>query len=315
MATIPLEGTARTKGIRAQKPHKTPHSRQTQRMAYIFITPFLVFFVLMLLVPIGYALYLSLFKTQIIGGQTFVGIANYVQAFTDPKLYEGLSRIVLYLLIQVPIMLVLAIFFAFAIDSGRVKGSKFVRLAIFVPYAVPGVISTLMWGYFYGNNFGLIGQIIRAVGLTPPDLLSSRNMLGSMMNISTWQFVGYNMIIIYAALRSIPTDLYDSAEVDGAGQWRIAWSIKLPSIRSALLLCVIFSVIGSFQLFTEPSLLNALAPTVIDPSYTPTYYAYNLAFVSQEPSYAAAIAFILGFSIMIVSYVIQLTTQRRARLS
>jgi multiple sugar transport system permease protein len=132
------------------------------------------------------------------------------------------------------------------------------------------------------------------------------------MNISTWEFVGYNMIIIYSALRSIPTELFDAAEVDGAGQWRIAWSIKIPAVRSAILLCVIFSVIGSFQLFTEPSLIAALAPTVIDQQFTPTYYAYNLAFNAHEADYAAAIAFTLGIFTAIISYVVQLTVQRRA---
>ncbi len=296
-------------------PSQSAQRRKLRATAYAFITPFLIAFVAMLLVPIGYALYLSLFKTQIIGGSTFVGLANYLQAFTDPQLYAGLFRIMLYLVIQVPLMLVLAVFFAFAIDSGRVRGGKFVRLAIFVPYAIPGVIATLMWGYFYGNNFGLIAQLFRALGLVPPNLLSSQNILGSMMNISTWAFVGYNMIIIYAALRSIPHELYDAAEVDGAGQWRIAWSVKLPAIRPALILCLIFSVIGSFQIFTEPSLLQPLAPTTIDNAFTPTFYAYNLAFVNEEPSYAAAIAFTLGFAIMIVSYVVQLTAQARARNS
>jgi multiple sugar transport system permease protein len=286
--------------------------RRLNATAYGFITPFMVFFITMLVVPILYALYLSLFQSQLIGGQTFVGLANYAQTFTDPKFYEGLGRIVLYLVIQVPIMLALALFFALVIDSGRLKGAKFVRLAIFAPYAIPGVISTLVWGYFYGSNFGLISQLFRAVGLTAPDLLSQKNMLGSMMNISTWEFVGYNMIIIYAALRSIPTELFDAAEMDGAGQWRIAWSVKVPAVRSAIMLCVIFSVIGSFQLFTEPSLLVTLAPTVIDTQYTPTYYAYNLAFTNHETNYAAAIAFSLGIFTAIVSYIVQLTVQRRA---
>jgi multiple sugar transport system permease protein len=132
------------------------------------------------------------------------------------------------------------------------------------------------------------------------------------MNISTWQYVGYNMIILYSALRAVPSELYESAAIDGAGQWRIAWAIKIPAVRASILLCVIFSVIGSFQLFTEPSLLNPLAPTVVDVSYLPAYYAYNLAFINQQANYAAAVAFILGFSIMIVSYVVQLTTQRRS---
>ncbi len=305
MTAVPLRVKPSRAGFRAQQ-------RRLNATAYGFITPFLIFFVLMLLVPIFYALYLSLFQNQIIGGQTFIGFANYAQAFSDPKFYEGLSRILLYLVIQVPVMLILALFFALALDSGRLKGSKFVRLAIFAPYAIPGVISTLMWGYFYGGNFGLISQVFKAVGLPAPDLLSQQNILGSMMNISTWEFVGYNMIIIYAALRSVPTELFDSAEVDGAGQWRIAWSIKIPAVRSAILLCVIFSVIGSFQLFTEPSLLQTLAPTTIDSSYTPTFYAYNLAFNNKELDYAASIAFIIGIFTAVVSYIVQFTIQRRA---
>lgn len=282
---------------------------------YFFIAPFLVFFAAMLLVPIFYALYLSLFQHQLIGGQVFVGLANYVKAFTDSAFWGGVVRVLLYLVIQVPIMLGLAIFFALAIDSGLVRASRFVRLAIFVPYAIPGVVSTLMWGYFYGSDFGLIAQLFRAVHLTPPDLLASHTILGSMMNISTWQFVGYNMIIIYSALRAVPAELFESAAIDGAGQWRIAWSIKLPAVRASILICVIFSIIGSFQLFTEPSLLQPLAPTVITNSFTPTFYAYNLAFINLQPNYAAAVAFILGFSIMIVSYVVQLTAQRRNRLA
>jgi multiple sugar transport system permease protein len=291
---------------------KRRRKRRGTAAPYWFIAPFLILFVAMLLVPIGYALYLSLFRGQIIGGQVFVGLANYIQAIGDSQLWTGVGRVLLYLVIQVPIMLVLALFFALALDSGRVRGSGFVRLALFAPYAIPGVISTLMWGYFYGQDFGLIAQIFRAVGLTPPNLLSAQNVLGSMMNISTWQYVGYNMIIIYSALRAVPVELYESAAIDGAGQWRIAWSIKIPQVRNSILLCVVFSVIGSFQLFTEPSLLNPLSPVVINTSYLPTYYAYNLAFINQQSNYAAAVAFILGFSIMIVSYVVQVTTQRRA---
>ena len=94
-------------------------------------------------------------------------------------------------------------------------------------------------------------------GFGTPDFLSPENILGSMMNIVTWEFIGYNMIIMYAALRSIPSELYEAAEIDGAGQFRLAWSVKIPAIRPAIMLTVIFSIIGSFQLFAEPSLLDA----------------------------------------------------------
>ena len=168
-----------------------------------------------------------------------------------------------------------------------------------------------MWGYIYGQSFGLTGQIARGLGLPPTNFLSDSVILFSIMNIITWAFVGYNMIILYAALRSIPPELYEAAEIDGASQWRLAWSVKIPIIRPAILLTIIFSVIGSFQIFNEPKLLVELSPTAIPQGFTPNFYAFNQAFVSQDVNYAAAIAFLLGFVIMIVSYVVQLSLQKK----
>jgi multiple sugar transport system permease protein len=287
--------------------------RKQRRAAYLFLLPFFTVFVTMLVVPLVYAGYLSLFESKLIGGEVFAGLANYGRALTDPAFLAGLGRVALFFIVQVPIMLGLALFFALALDSARARGSKTIRMLIYMPYAVPAVVATLMWGYLYGPDFGPIAQIARAVGLGTPDFLSPENILGSMMNIVTWEFVGYNMIIMYAALRSIPAELYEAAEIDGAGQFRLAWSVKIPAIRPAILLTIIFSVIGSFQLFAEPSLLNAIAPDAISNSFTPNYYAYNLAFINQELNYAAAIAFLLGIVIAVVSYVVQLSEERRER--
>jgi multiple sugar transport system permease protein len=267
----------------------------------------------MLVVPLVYSGWLSLFTSQLIGGQQFAGLTNYVNAVTDPKFLASVGRMGLFLLVQVPIMLALALFFALALDSNRVRGKRFIRLAIFVPYAVPSVVATLMWGYLYGKDFGPISQFFQAIGLGTPDLLSNQTIFGSLVNIVTWEFVGYNMIILYAALRTIPAELLDAAEVDGAGAWRTAWSVKIPAIRPAILLTVIFSIIGSFQLFNEPNLLHGVAPNVIGTSYTPNLYAFNVAFVNQDVNYAASLAFILGIVIMIVSYVVQLSTNRAER--
>lgn len=285
--------------------------RKQHLAAYLFVLPFFLIFITMLVVPLFYSGYLSFFATRIVGGVSFVGFENYVRAFNDASFFSGLYRVALVLLIQVPIMLGLALFFALALDSGRAKGGPALRLLIFLPHAVPGVVATLIWGYLYGQDFGPIAQVIRAVGMDAPNLLSEGNALGSIMNIVTWEFVGYNMIIMYSALRTVPTELYEAAEIDGASQWRVAWSVKIPSIRPAILLTVIFSVIGSFQLFHEPSLLANIAPTAIGNAFTPNYYAYNLAFVNQDINYASAIAFSLGFAIMIISYVVQLSAQKR----
>ena len=280
---------------------------------YLFVLPFLLVFAAMLVLPLAYAAYLSLFREQLIGGTVFAGLENYTRALSDDRLIEGLVRVAKFFLLQVPVMLLLSLLSALAIDSGLLRFAKVFRLGIFMPYAVPAVVATLMWGYLYGREFGPFAQLADKLGVPAPDFLSDDWMLGSMANIVTWEFVGYNMIILYAALRSIPHDLYEAAAVDGAGAWRIAWSIKIPALRPALLVCLIFSVIGSFQLFTEPQLLQRLAPSVIDSSYTPNLYAYTLAFTGQEVNYAAAVSFLLGFVIVVASYTVLLATNRRSR--
>jgi multiple sugar transport system permease protein len=175
------------------------------------------------------------------------------------------------------------------------------------------VVATLMWGYLYGPDYGPFAQLADKIGWAAPPFLTADWMLGSLANIVTWEFTGYNMIILYAALRAIPHDLYEAAAVDGAGAWRVAWSIKIPALRPALLLCLLFSVIGSFQLFVEPNLIQRLAPNVIDSAYTPNWYAYNLAFTSQDVNYAAAVSFLLGLVIVVCSYAVLFVSTRRAR--
>jgi multiple sugar transport system permease protein len=279
----------------------------------MFVAPFLLVFITMLVIPLIYAAYLSLFREQLIGGRVFAGFDNYSRALSDDRLREGTVRVAEFFLLQVPLMLAIALFAALAIDTGLLRAAKVFRLGIFVPYAVPAVVAALMWGYLYGRDFGPFSQLADKVGAPAPDFLSAGHMLASMANIVTWEFTGYNMIILYAALRAIPEELYEAAAVDGAGAWRIAWSIKIPSIRPALMLCLIFSVIGSFQLFTEPQLLQRLAPSVIDSAYTPNLYAYTLAFTGQEANYAAAVSFLLGLVIVVASYTVLIVTNRRSR--
>jgi multiple sugar transport system permease protein len=305
--TLPAATAAPPRG--GARPKGPSHANS----GYLFVLPFLLVFVAMLVAPLAYAAYLSLFREQLIGGTVFAGLENYTRAITDDRLIEGILRVARFFVIQVPIMLALSLVAALAIDSGLLRFAKVFRLGIFVPYAVPAVVATLMWGYLYGPDFGPFAQLAKKIGVGPPQFLTEGHMLASMANIVTWEFVGYNMIILYAALRAIPHDLYEAAAVDGAGAFRIAWSIKLPALRPALLLCLLFSVIGSFQLFSEPQLLQRLAPSVIDSSYTPNLYAYTLAFTGQEVNYAAAVSFLLGLVIVVASYTVLLATTRRSR--
>ena len=276
-----------------------------------FLTPFAAVFVVVFVAPILYSLYLSLYRDQLVGGTSFVGLTNYQEALTDPTFWDAVGRVSLFLIVQVPIMLLLALLMALVLDSGRLYGKNFFRISIFMPYAVPAVVAALMWGFMYGTRFGLVGNINDALGTSLPDPLSPGLILASIGNIVTWQFVGYNMLILYSALRVVPHSLYEAAEMDGANQLQVIRAIKIPALRGALVIAAIFSVIGSFQLFNEPSILQSLAPNSIGSAYTPNLFTYSLAFSGQQHNYAAAVAILMGLLTMIIAYAVQLSGMRK----
>nr|WP_223145187.1 sugar ABC transporter permease [Actinotalea subterranea] len=291
-------------------PATTRRARRSWR-GWGFVGPFMAVFGLVFLAPIAYSLYLSLFRQQLVGGNAFVGIENYQRALGDAQLWAAFGRVALFLAVQVPIMLGIALLVALAIDGGRLYGASFFRISIFLPYAVPAVVATLMWGFMYGTRFGLVGNIEDALGVALPDPLAPDLVLASIGNIVTWEFVGYNMLIFYSALRVIPTTLYEAAEIDGAGPWRVITAIKLPAIRGAMVVATIFSIIGSFQLFNEPAILQNLAPNAITTHFTPNMYAYSLSFSGQQYNYSATVALIMGLLTMVVAYVVQLRGMRK----
>jgi multiple sugar transport system permease protein len=276
-----------------------------------FVAPFLVVFLLVFIAPVAYSVYLSLFREQLIGGNAFVGAENYLELFADPQFWEGFGRVTLFLLIQVPIMLGLALVAALAIDSARLHASGFFRIVIFLPYAVPAVVAVLMWGFIYGDNFGLAANINDWLGSEVITPFARNWILVSIGNIVTWEFVGYNMLIFYSALRVIPTDLYEAAELDGAGPMRVITGIKLPALRGAIVIATIFSIIGSFQLFNEPNILRTLAPNIITTYFTPNMYAYNLSFAGQQYNASATVAIVMGVITAVIAYVVQLRGSRK----
>ena len=281
---------------------------------WIFVGPFLVVFAIAFLAPVAYALYLSVFRTQLVGGTTFVGLDNYIAVFQDGQFWQGFLHVSLFLVVQVPIMLLLALIAALAIDSARLYVTGFFRIVLFLPYAVPAVVAVLMWGFMYGDSFGLVGNINDLVGAGVIQPFARDWILAAIGNIVTWQFVGYNMLIFYSALRTIPGELYEAAELDGAGTFRIVRSVKLPALRGAIVIATIFSIIGSFQLFNEPNILRPLAPNVITTFFTPNMYAYNLSFAGQQYNYSAAVAIVMGVITAVIAYVVQLRGSRKEDL-
>jgi multiple sugar transport system permease protein len=276
-----------------------------------FLAPFLLLFGFFLITPLVYALRTSLYADRLVGGQVYVEAQNFTRAIHDSLFHEGLRHMALFGIVQIPIMIGLALLFAILLDGRAVYAPGLFRLGFFVPFAVPSVVAALMWGYLYGPSFGPFAQLADDVGLPAPGFLTASGMLPSLGNIVTWEWAGYNMIVLYAALKAVPGELREAASVDGASDWRIARDIRIPLIAPAIVLTIVFSIIGTLQLFNEPQVMNAIAPDVIGTHYTPNLYAYNTAFTAQQFNYAAALSFVLGAVVFVGSYAFMFATSRR----
>ncbi|MDY5040309.1 MAG: sugar ABC transporter permease [Bifidobacterium animalis] len=275
-----------------------------------FMWPFAAVFIFVFIIPVLYAIYISFFQNRMIGGNRFVGVANYTRLFHDPLFWSAVGRVAIFTVVQVPIMLGLAALMALALDSMKLHGMKFFRISSFLPYAVPAVVSTLIWAFMYGTKYGLVGSLNSWLG-THINVLSPNVLLAAIGNINTWEFTGYNMLIFYSALSTIPHSLYEAASIDGASEWQIVKSIKLPELKGSLAITVIFSIIGSFQLFNEPSIMQNMVPgNAITSYYTPNMYAYSLSFSGGQSNYAAALAIVMAIITMVIAYAVQMRSMK-----
>lgn len=264
----------------------------------LLLGPFFLLFTAVTLVPVGFAIYLSLWTQHSSGlgfggvQQVFSGFGNYIRALGDPAFRAGFLVIATYCLLYIPLLLGIALGLALLLDTTRAGGRRFFPLALFLPHAVPGVIAALIWVYLYTPGLSPVVGALSNGGLHV-DFLAAGTTLPSVVNIAIWEWTGYNMVIFYAALQAIPRELLEAATLDGASGGRTAWHIKVPLIRPSLALTGLFTIIGSLQLFTEPMILHRSSATIIS-TWTPNMYAYNAAFNRGDYGLAAASSVLLA---------------------
>jgi multiple sugar transport system permease protein len=190
-------------------------------------------------------------------------------------------------------MLGLALAFALLLDSVKIRFGRFSRIAIFLPYAVPGVVATLLWGFLYLPSLSPIHETLGRLGITGIDLLAPGTVVYSMANVAIWGGVGFNMLVLYTQLRAIPREFYESARLDGAGELAIAVKVKVPMIAPAIVLTTIFSIIATIQVFTEPVTLRPIT-NVLSSTWSPLMRVYRDAFVTGDLYSAAATSIIIA---------------------
>jgi multiple sugar transport system permease protein len=304
------ERTRRPLGRRRSK----SRSARRENAGWLFIAPFLVVFVAFLVAPLAYAAYLSLYTKGLATGTTFAGFSNYTRAFSDPSFLKGLWFVLRFSLVLIPVQMAVSLGAALVLDELTSRLAAFSRLMIFLPYAIPAVLGALMWGFLYSPTFGPLQQIFSIFNSQAPFLLSGGNIFYGLLNVVTWQWAGYYMIIIYAALKGIDTTVYEAAKIDGANAWQIAWRIKVPLVSSAFVLILVFALIGTLQFFTEPQILGPIANGSVTPDFTPNIYAFNLAFTYAQFNYASAISFSLGFVVFVAVAIFMLATRKRGSI-
>jgi multiple sugar transport system permease protein len=277
--------------------------QRRDRRGVWFVVPFLLGFALFMLVPLGYAIYTSLYTYRIIGGTTFTGAANYTQALQSGQFWSGVIRVIIFAAIQIPVMLAIAFFFATIFDLGVARFGAAFRTIFFIPFAVPAVVGAVMWSFLLEPQFGPFTRLAGALGFSGTNFFSPSLLLPIIIVIVIWEWTGYNMMILYTALKSVPRDVVEAAILDDTPLWKIIVRIKLPMVRSAIVMLIFLNTIGALQLFTEPQILSYFEQGAVSLNYTPSVYIYNTAIAADQTNLAAAMAVILALVIVAISAV------------
>ncbi|OKK05093.1 carbohydrate ABC transporter permease [Streptomyces sp. CB02400] len=306
------------KGAPYAHPSPTTALKRARSAPYFFLVPATLLFLLFFALPIGYAVWLSFRKVQVSGlglgagarEEVWAGLENYTDALSDSELLNGALRVLGYGCIVVPVMLGLALLFALMLDSEKVRLAPFTRLAIFLPYAVPGVVAALLWGFLYLPDVSPFYFVLDEFGLPQPDLLDGGPLYLALSNIAVWGGTGFNMIVIYTALRAIPAEVYEAAKLDGATPLQIALRIKIPMVAPSLVLTFFFSIIATLQVFSEPTVLKPLTNSV-STTWSPLMKVYQDAFGNGDIHAAAAQATLIALATLVLSFGFLRATNRR----
>ncbi len=283
---------------------------QEARWGYIFLIPWLLGLLIFILGPILASAYFSFQEYDVVSPPRFIGLENYIRAFTaDKQFWPSLWRTLYYSLIVVPVGLVGSLLLAILLNQG-VRGTNVFRTLFFLPHLTPAVALAVLWIWLFQPTIGPINAALGAVGIPGPGWLQSKDWaLPALIIISLWAGIGGNtMLIFLAGLQGVPRELYEASEIDGAGRWAKFRNVTLPLISPTMLFNLILGIIGALKVFTL-----AFVATSGGPSYATWFYAlhiYRQSFEYFRMGYGSALAWIFVVVLMIFTY-IQLVSSRR----
>lgn len=277
---------------------------RSERAGYLFILPWFLGLFIFTLGPMLFSLVLSFSKWDIItgiGSIEFVGLDNFKAIFHDELFYQSLKVTFIFALVSVPLYQVVSILIALLLNM-RTRGMKIFRLIYFMPSVIPAVAVSMMWIMIFNPEYGILNRALEWFGIDGPAWLQDPSYaLGALIVMGIWG-VGNTIIIYLSGLQGVPDELYEAAQLDGAGPIRRFMSVTVPMISPTIFFNLIMGIIGGFQYFTQAFVMTNGGP--LNSTLFYNLYLYNKAFVSYEMGYASALSWILFAIIMIFTLIV-----------
>ncbi|MCM8729864.1 carbohydrate ABC transporter permease [Hephaestia sp. GCM10023244] len=286
--------------------------RTTEWTNPLFVLPYLIVFVAMIVVPLAWGMWLSTTKSDLFGTESWVGLTNFVRLFGDPIFLQTVWNTFYFVLLTVPLLAVLGLALALVLNR-QARWAAVLRTIFFASTVLSVTVVTLVWRLVFLPDSGLLSVITRALGGTPIAFLNDETLAMPAIAITTiWWCIGLPMVLFLAALQQVPRSLYEAAALDNASRWTTLTRITLPAIRRTFALVIIIEVILQFQLFGQPQLMtlggpnNATRPIVL--------FIYETGWRQWELGYASAAAQVL-FAMILIAAMVQywLSSRREAR--
>jgi multiple sugar transport system permease protein len=273
--------------VQALPVHPSRRRDQT-RAGWGLAAPFLVVYLLFLLVPTAYGFVMSFFNGALVhnGLGSFAGLNNYVEALTSGDFWSSMGHTLLFTVMTTPPLVIVALMLAIFTDRLR-HGKWLFRLLFFAPYVIPVGSVALIWTWLYTPQIGLWDSWLGAVGISPPSWLGDPAWaMASVSLVTVWWTLGFNFVLYLAGLQEIPRDLYEASAVDGAGPWTQLWRLTIPLLRRTTGLVLLLQIIASLKVFDQIYLLTSGGPNFA--TRPVLEYVYDLGFTDFRTGYAAA---------------------------
>jgi ABC-type sugar transport system permease subunit len=274
---------------------------------YLWILPALLLYGVFKLYPMINGLQLATLRWDGISEPVYVGLQNFERILQDQTMFLALRNNLLYALGTVAGKIILSLFLALLINQS-LRGRLLYRTGLFLPVVMSFVVIGILWSWLYNPQFGLINNLLKAIGVQGPQWLGDTNIaLPSLMIVDIWKWYGFHMVIFLAGLQSIPSELYESARIDGAGRWQQFVNVTLPLLQPVMVINVLLSLAGALNVFDIPYIMTEGGPA--NSTLVMALHIYLRGFKFNKFGYSAALGYVL-FAIVTVVVLIQLRVMR-----